>query len=314
MKMDDCDWSFATDSRALAEDSWSRMLSENHLDWSLDELEWSGGAFSASVRRRALIDLALVDCECDPSAGHRGEAELSSSSDAYLVLLMNLDGAEVVEQNNQQASLRPGSVVVWDSEKPAAFTVEARLKKRSLIMPKSALAEVGVRGQLQTGRVLDHTAPAVRLLSGYLEALSQTIDLMPLGALPAARNATIELVTAALQVESVSAASPLAIRTTAEQHIQSHLRSPMLTPNSVAGELGISVRTLQRAFEGSERSLSEVIRTGRLTAARDDLLAGAAVGSVARRWQFSDTSHFSRTFKRHFGLSPSEIVALIPRG
>lgn len=308
MDREGCDWSFATDSRALAEESWSRMLSENHLLWSLDELDWSGMGFSATVRRRALCDLVLVDCECDPSAGHRGTAQLAETDDAYLVLLLTVAGEEVVEQSGQQASLRPGSIVVWDSEKPAAFHVESRLRKRSLIMPKSALAEVGVRGQLQTGRVLDDRAPAVRLLSAYLEALSGTIDTMPLGTLPAARNATIELVTAALQVEAASPASPTVIRSAAERYIHANLRNPQLSPTSVAGEVGVSVRTLHRAFAGTDRSLAELIRTGRLAAARDDLLAGSPVGSVARRWQFSDASHFSRAFKRHFGFPPSDLA------
>jgi hypothetical protein len=103
-------------------------------------------------------------------------------------MLMTLRGREVVRQGESQAALEPGSVVVWDSETPAEFLVREPLVKRSLLVPKAALAEVGARGELMTGSVLDATAPAVTLLSGYLDALSATIDQLPLGALPAARR------------------------------------------------------------------------------------------------------------------------------
>ncbi|MFK0007878.1 helix-turn-helix domain-containing protein [Paenarthrobacter sp. NPDC090520] len=311
MDRDPSEWSFATDARAVAEESWGRMLSENHLNWSLDELMWDGPTFSASVRRRAIGDLFLVDCECDASSGHRGPEEIAASSDAYLVLLMTISGQEIVEQAGQQCSLTPGSVVVWDSESDAAFAVGGRLKKRSLIMPKTTLAEVGVRGRLQTGRVLDHRAPTIKLLAHYLESVSQGIDDIPLGAIPAVRNATLELVAAALQASpSPSATSPEAIMGAAQSYIEANLRNPGLAPAPIAAALGVSLRTLHRAFEESPLSVSELIRVQRLVAARDDILGGSSISSVARRWQFSDPSHFSRSFKRHFGVAPSEIRVL----
>ncbi|GAA1158671.1 helix-turn-helix domain-containing protein [Ornithinicoccus hortensis] len=283
------------------------MLSENHLAWSLRELFWDDTGFSASVQRRAIGDLVLVDCACDPSVGRRTPRELTETDEGYLVLLMTLSGTEVVEQDGVQSRLVPGSAVVWDSESEAMFAVESPLRKRSLIMPKSALAEVGVRGRLQTGRVLDHTAPAMRLLADYLEAMSRGIDDLPVGVIPSVRNATIELVAAALQAAPAGLHDPSSIRALAQDHIDRHLRDPGLTPTSVAAAVQVSLRTLHRAFAESDHTVAEVIRIRRLAAARDDLLARSTVGAVARRWQFSDNSHFTRAFKRQFGVTPSDL-------
>lgn len=303
------EWAFRTSSSRQAYESWSRMLSGTHLDWSVTELDDGGpSGFGATVRRRYLGDVILVDCSCDPCAGVRRSSEIARTDGDYLVMLMTLQGSEVVAQNGRQSELGPGSVVVWDSETPAEFYVRTPLVKRSLLVPKPALAEVGARGSLLTGSVLDASAPAVTLLAGYLDALSATIDDLPLGAVPAARNATIELLAAALQSPSVPADGALATRAAAEAFVERRLRDPSLSPAVVAAGVGVSLRSLHRCFEDSADSVAGFIRRRRLARARDDLAAGQTVGQVARRWQFSDPSHFSRAFKRQFGVSPRDLV------
>jgi AraC family transcriptional regulator, positive regulator of tynA and feaB len=304
------EWDIRTSSRSDAYDAWSRMLSATHLPWSVTELSPDPlSGFAASVRRRHLADLVLVDCTCSPNGGVRRRHEIAATDGDYLVMLMTLSGHEMVSQGDQLAQLSPGSVVVWDSEQPAEFLVQDTLIKRSLLVPKNALAEVGQRGALRTGAVLDACAPAVALLRGYLDSLSATLDTLPLGALPAARNATIELLAAALQdIRSADLCSGPATRSAAETLIDRRLSEPALTPAVVARALGVSTRSLHRAFEDSGESVSGFIRTRRLARARDDLIAGHTVSQVARRWNFTDPSHFSRSFKRHFGLNPSDLA------
>lgn len=130
--------------------------------------------------------------------------------------------------------------------------VQEPLLKRSLIVPKSALAEVGSRGLLRTGTVPGQNAPAVTLLSDYLDGLSRTLDGLPLGALPAARNATIELLAAALQaVPSGAPETPALVLCAAEAYIDRHLGDATLCPEQVAA--GVS-RHLVGATRGRVRS------------------------------------------------------------
>ncbi len=308
--MSDDDFSIHTDDTHEAREAWGRILSSTHLPWDLNELTASTGTdFDARVRRRHLADLILVDCTCDPCSGVRRDYEINQTEGEYLVMLMTLNGREVVSQNGRQAQLTPGSVVVWDSVTPAEFFVQEPLAKRSLLVPKAALSEVGTRGELMTGSVLDAAAPAVTLLRAYLDGLSRTIDDLPLGALPAARNATIELLAAALQSPGgLSPESALATRGAAEAFIERHLREGRLAPAVVARGIGVSVRSLHRAFKDSNETVSGYIRVRQLARARDDLAAGVAVSQVARRWHYADSSHFSRTFKRHYGYNPSELT------
>lgn len=265
--------------------------------------------FGASVRRRHLADLILVDCACDPSSGIRRAHEIAQSDEEYLARLMTIKGRAVVTQGGAQSQLAPGSVVIWDSTTAAEFVVQEPLVKRSLFVPKAALAEVGTRGLLRTGSVLDKTAPAVQLLSGYLDGLSRTIDGLPLGAVPAARNAAIELLTAAPQNSPMHPLGSLtSVLAAAESRIEGIGRIPICHRHRSRIASMSPLRTLHRAFEGAAESVSGTIRVRRLARGRDDLLAGLSVSQVARRWQYSDASRFSRAVKSHYGHAPSELT------
>lgn len=310
MRTDPCEWTFQTDSVDVASRSWERMLSENHLEWSLDELFWPEESFSAGVRRRALGDLVLVDCVCDPSSGHRGPGEVARTQGEYFVLLLTRSGREVVEQGMDESQLNAGSAVVWDSETPARYRVQERLSKRSLIVPKAALSELGTRGRLRPGSILHGEQPAMRLLAGYLDTIARTIDDLPLQSIAAVRNATLELLGAALLAADSDGARPMAaVLTQAQRYIDEHLRDPALSPAAVASAVGVSLRTLHRVFAGAEIGVAEHIRLRRLAAARDDILAGASITATARRMQFSDGSHFTRSFKQAYGLTPRQAAA-----
>jgi AraC family transcriptional regulator, positive regulator of tynA and feaB len=57
------------------------------------------------------------------------------------------------------------------------------------------------------------------------------------------------------------------VRSAAETHIDHNLADTRLTPAAVAAAIGVSFRTLHRAFEGADDSVAGLIRTRRLVLA-----------------------------------------------
>lgn len=293
-------------------EQWQDMLSATHLPWSVEMPRQEPGAvlFEAAVRRWWIDDLALVDCTCGPCSGTRTRRELSGTDGEFVVVLITLAGRETVAQGDAEAELKAGDAVVWDSTKPARFAVSEPLAKRSLLIPRAALDEVSGRAWVSGGVMLDGSQAATRLLTSYLDTLSTALPELGSSSVSAARNATLELFMGALRsgtgAPTTTMAQP-ALRAAMDRYIDRHLLDATVTPAAVANAHGVSVRTVNRIFNATGQTLGEVIRVRRLARAREELAdSDLPVSSIAHRWGFSDTSHFSRRFKAHYGSSPTD--------
>jgi AraC-like DNA-binding protein len=95
-----------------------------------------------------------------------------------------------------------------------------------------------------------------------------------------------------------------------DSFVRAHLADPALRPAEVAADAQISVRHLHRLFARSGITVSDWIRERRLQACRQDLsnprLYDQSITDIAFSWGFSDSAHFSRSFKKMFGVSPRQ--------
>ncbi|HEY0688422.1 MAG TPA: helix-turn-helix domain-containing protein [Kribbella sp.] len=67
------------------------------------------------------------------------------------------------------------------------------------------------------------------------------------------------------------------------------------------------MRTVNRPFNATGQTVREVVRVRRLARARDEVAdGGTPIATIATRWGFADSSHFSRAFKAHYGSSPRD--------
>jgi AraC-like DNA-binding protein len=93
-------------------------------------------------------------------------------------------------------------------------------------------------------------------------------------------------------------------------YIESHLQDPDLSVWRLAVTHHLSVRSLQRLFGDQGISITEWIRRRRLERCcrdlRNPLLADRPIGSIAAKWQFPSHAHFTRLFRKAYGVSPGE--------
>jgi AraC-like DNA-binding protein len=121
------------------------------------------------------------------------------------------------------------------------------------------------------------------------------------------------LATAYSQLHDVSVAeSSLATsrRLLIKDFIEQHLSDPRLSPSFIAARFGYTKSRIHQLFKSEHESISHYILRRRLQqAARDlrrDALSARTISDIAFQWGFNSLTHFSRTFRLRFGVTPTE--------
>ncbi|MFI6374723.1 helix-turn-helix domain-containing protein [Streptomyces sp. NPDC050546] len=208
-----------------------------------------------------------------------------------------------------EASIPAGQFIVRHNGPPTRFEVEPRTTAKVLILPASQLRPLigdrAIVGQADSAEM--------RLLTAYTKIVESTLNDLTDAGVQAARNSLIELVKAVL-VQAFDDREPqltLALAQAARDIVDRRLTDPDLSPTALARELKVSVRTLHRAFAEAEESVATYIRRRRLERASLELTAPVGrptISELAARWQFTDSSHFTRVFKKEYGQTPTEYV------
>jgi AraC family transcriptional regulator, positive regulator of tynA and feaB len=290
---------------------WEHILSATYLPWTvaIPELP-ERNAFHGWVRRWWIDDILMADSRCGPCSGRRARHQLADTEGEFVFVMISQKGAMTLSQRDTVATLTPGDVVALDSTQRNHFTVPESLSLRGMVIPRVALDEVDGHPWMRDGVVLGPTTPAIRLLTNHLATLSEVLPGLGSATMSAARMAALELFVGALRSDShvCSAASVRpALRSSIDRYIDSHLLDGAVTPAAIAAAHWVSIRTVNRVFSATGQTVGEVVRARRLARARADVTASdRPISEIAHRWGFSDTSHFSRTFKAHYGYSPTD--------
>ncbi|MGW1546966.1 helix-turn-helix domain-containing protein [Streptomyces sp. NPDC002346] len=279
------------------------------------DISAEGGTYAATMRTDHLGDLRISAVECDPGAVHRAPRFIARGDGHEVFVAVLTRGLAQVEQDDRATELRPGDVAFVETIRPFRAWFPQRFQLKIFAVPRNllGLAEADLR-QI-TARSMRPETGLAALLSPFMSRLADTSESY-------SRPAAEQLAGSAVDLLAAAAAQQLAAEPTSlpgadrvlllriHRFIRWHLAEPDLTPEAVARAHHISVRYLHRLFEGEGTTVSRWIRELRMQECRRELTAtaaqGAGVGSVARRWGFTSTSHFGRAFRREYGTSPTE--------
>ncbi len=97
-------------------------------------------------------------------------------------------------------------------------------------------------------------------------------------------------------------------------YIDRTLADPDLNVERLAREFGCSVRTIHKLFEDQPTTVVRTIWDKRLERCRSELqdaaLASRSITEIAHEWGFSDSQHFSRSFRNKYNSSPRNYRAM----
>ncbi len=268
--------------------------------------------FYGRVGSLQIGEVTLADIVSTSLEVSRTDAEICGSDDRWYEMTIQIEGECAFEQDGRELITTPRSMVLYDSRRPYRMRFSGHYRQISLKVPRTALRELVPHVDRLIAVPVDaRSLPGRFILDLACGLCEQPAEIRP--ALAGRLEAHVmELLATALigaDTECVSASS-LAQVERIKAHILARLDDAALSPRSVAAELGISLRRLYELFEAEEQPLARFIQAQRLDRIRralaDPLKRGLPIATIAFDCGFKDFSHFSRAFRRQFGIAPGQ--------
>lgn len=301
------------DSRTLppndAVDAW-RGVAAPTFRIGLEMVE--GERFLTSLQAIPLQAAMLTAATISAQRFERGPQQLRRDDIDRYGLFLQVSGSRVVRANGSEFVLQPGDVQVVD-----------------MAQAEDSLATDGESAALYLSRdVVDSESPGFWRLHGTVvrnpmaRIFSQTLlDLIRANEWPAAIMPYLDQSIISLAIGCIHSADPgldpvtssieHAQRRRIERFIEERLSDTSLGPETICDEFGLSRSVLYRLFQ-PRGGVHRFVRDRRLRAARRLLLAHdpRSMASLSQSVGFISQAHFSREFRRAFGVTPTRLRKL----
>ncbi len=268
---------------------------------------------SARIRPGDVGPLRVFSAQATPVVIRRTERLARRDEEPSVFLGLQMAGTSLVVQNGRECLLRPGDFAVYQSTAPYTLVFGEGVDHHFLRFPRAALT-LPDRWLRDIAAVpLRSDDPVARLVFSYFSQLAASEELHRGENADAVADPSIELLRAVVASrhggsDPADGAPEAALRLRITRYIRDHLADPDLSAARIASVHGISVRHLYAVLSRSGIRLADWIRTRRLAECRRELAGPAGrqrtIAAIGQSWGFVDATHFSKVFKRAYGVSP----------
>lgn len=295
-------------------DYWRNIICNEYVKLDCDRLSKD---FHGELRGGGVVgNLQFSEVLADAQFVERSKQQIAKYAEADFLISFQIEQLGLVRQNGREALLTPGAFALYDSTEPYSLTFEERFHQLVIQMPKNVLSRhlmnpeqytaMPISGQTGLGAVLKdfifslarelhhvHTAPdemSENLVDMIAIAFSSSVMLNQVGNHSIVRES---------------------LKRRIRQYIDNNLCNPGLSNGHIASSQHISVRYLHKLFDNEAETVHVLIRNKRLERAHqllnDPAYAGHSIERIAYSTGFASAAHFSRAFKKKFGLCPSDV-------
>ncbi|EXJ14896.1 helix-turn-helix domain-containing protein [Imhoffiella purpurea] len=234
---------------------------------------------------------------------------------ARIAALVQIEGASRIRQGERRIELGAGDLCLLRSGRALSLEVSGPFRLALVEVPEDEVVDrfplwraammTPIRG---TSGVPAVFCDAVRSLHRWKDTLSgagsdHLADVIV--------NLIGALVCFAVPVNKDCLQQSLLQKDRIKKVVLSNLRNPDLDVDLIAGSVGLSARQVHRVFADEGTSLMRWVWVQRLEQCNRELRQGdsgrRSISDIAYTWGFNDQAHFSRAFRKHFGLSPRDV-------
>lgn len=289
---------------------WTDALTELCGQFDVDPLD--APSLQGQINYKTVSRLKLCQIEVSQHRLAHPVSPGKSGDHPYVKILFQTYGVSHFEQDGRRFDLAPGDCLAYDVSCPHTIVSPSLTRHEVVVVPKEVLMERGFHSAKLPACKLSARSGTGRIAHDFMHAaFGEAALLSPQTALGVA-DTLIDLLLLPLREAGTAfeRGGPLALYVRAQAFINEHLRDPDLSIDQISAELGCTKRYLHMLFSERGMTVSDYIWQARLQHCRQELEAhgGKTITDVAFSWGFSSSSHFSRVFRKYFGIVPSSIL------
>jgi AraC-like DNA-binding protein len=263
--------------------------------------------------------------QSSPQVVRRTRALADQADRAFVLLSVQTRGKTVVRQGDSEAILTPGCIAFYDTARPYTLGLPSNFDQIVLHLPRDFVEKSSPGGLDHMAQRISASDPFAQAICALAPQLLRLATQAPSHLAHRTAAAAIELIALALSSlgssdseatsqrhfegpKHTTSADALLWRT--RELISQQIDDTALNPTLLAAQSKVSLRRLQEVFKSHGTTPSDCIWDMRLEFARGLLASGQhsheSLTTLAYLAGFSDMAHFSRRFKRSYGVAPSQ--------
>jgi AraC-like DNA-binding protein len=258
--------------------------------------------------------VTIADASSAPMSATHTRRRAGQSTERAFLLHLQTGGESLNSQDGREALLRKGDFALVDSAR--CFNIDFRNSHRILVVriPERELTrrlpqvenlmcirmpcDGGINGAI-TDLILRYWGLCTAELDEQMQERisSNILDLLA--------TAYARLHKVSIEESSLATSRRLLVK----DFIEQHLSDLQLSPAFIAQRFGYTKSHIHQVFKAEQESISNYILRRRLEEAAKALASeqfrSRTISDIAFHWGFNSLTHFGRTFKLRFDLTPS---------
>lgn len=268
------------------------------------------------IEFRQLGVLDLTEVHSNVHALRRTPSLISDDLRDSCLVMIQRSGRGAVRQDGREALLVPGDFVMYDTTRPYELRFDDTQHEVIVLrVARSELQPHVVNLEDLTATTVPGSCAAGNLLLTMIDALRRDAHTLHPSSAIGVSEAVTNIIAAGLRgLPGATTQRPSQLNAyhvaRVKAYVMQNLRDPALSVAQIAAAMRISPDHLARIFRSEPAPLSRWLWQQRLDACRRELcdprMAQRSVSEIAFSWGFNDATHFSRSFREQFGVSPRE--------
>ncbi len=273
----------------------------------------SAESFSASLTTSHLFSLLLSTTSSQGQFFNRSSRLIALDNLDHCLLQMYTCGSTSgLWGNKRHSTVQAGDIFLLDLSQPIS-SVTTDFTNITLVIPRHIFQQYLPDVEKYHGCILSRDSAFGKLLGAHLITLQEITPTLSVNEASVIAEGVAHLAgTYFSQSLSANDAPQVhaATQATVRQYIAKNLTNPDLTPENIAAHFKMSRAYLYRLFNAGQ-GVSHYIQEQRLRRAFRELSRVSnqhlRIGEIAFNLGFNSESHFSRSFQRLFGVTPSDV-------